>query len=71
MYLVLCHTAVYIQDYSLAVEVLELLLKSREWGNHHKRALQSALGRVYLQLGDVAGAEKNFALARELKQQQR
>lgn len=58
------------QDYSLAVQVLELLLNGREWGSHHKRALQSALGRVYLQLGDVAGAEKNFALARELRQQQ-
>lgn len=59
------------QDYSLAVQVLELLLNSREWGSHHKRALQSTLGRVYLQLGDVAGAEKNFALARELRKQQR
>lgn len=62
--------ALYQKDYSLAVEVLELLLRSRDWGNHHKRALQSALGRVYLQLGDVTGAEKNFALARELRQQQ-
>jgi hypothetical protein len=26
---------------------------------------------VYLQLGDIVGAEKNFALARELRQQQR
>ncbi|GFG35169.1 hypothetical protein Cfor_12745 [Coptotermes formosanus] len=62
--------AVYQKDYSLAVQVLELLLSGREWGSHHKRALQSALGRVYLQLGDVAGAEKNFALAQELRQQQ-
>lgn len=62
--------ALYEKDYCLAVQVLELLLNGREWGSHHKRALQSTLGRVYLQLGDVAGAEKNFALARELRQQQ-
>ncbi|PNF19117.1 hypothetical protein B7P43_G09795 [Cryptotermes secundus] len=62
--------ALYEKDYSLAVQVLELLLNGREWGSHHKRALQSTLGRVYLQLGDVAGAEKNFALARELRQRQ-
>ncbi|PSN47289.1 hypothetical protein C0J52_15703 [Blattella germanica] len=64
------NSALYQKDYSLAVEVLELLLNGREWGNHHKRALQSALGRVYLQLGDVTAAEKNFALARDLRQQQ-
>ncbi|KAJ9587885.1 hypothetical protein L9F63_018666, partial [Diploptera punctata] len=62
--------ALYQKDYSLAVEVLELLLNSRDWGNHHKRALQSALGRVYLQLGDVTAAEKNFSIARDLKHQQ-
>lgn len=62
--------ALYQKDYGLAVQVFELLLNGREWGSHHKRALQSALGRVYLQLGDVAGAEKNFALAQELRQQQ-
>nr|CAD7198236.1 unnamed protein product [Timema douglasi] len=63
--------ALYQKDYSLAVEVLELLLRSHDWGTNHKRALQSALGRVYLQLGDVAGAEKSLATARELRQQQR
>ncbi|KAK7869569.1 hypothetical protein R5R35_003362 [Gryllus longicercus] len=60
--------ALYQKDFSLAVEVLELLL-TRESGVHQKRALQSALGRVYLQLGDVAGAERHFALARDLRQQ--
>lgn len=60
--------ALYQKDFSLAVEVLELLL-SRESSVHQKRALQSALGRVYLQLGDVIGAEKHFVLARDLKQQ--
>nr|CAD7455995.1 unnamed protein product [Timema tahoe] len=38
--------ALYQKDYSLAVEVLELLLRSHDWGTNHKRALQSALGRV-------------------------
>ena len=35
-----------------------------------KRALYSALGRIFLQLGDIAGAEKNFSVSRSLKQKQ-
>ncbi|XP_067006272.1 trafficking protein particle complex subunit 12 [Anabrus simplex] len=62
--------ALYQKDYSLAVEVMELLLSSHEWSNHQRRALQSALGRIYLQLGDVAGAERNFSIAREQHRQQ-
>nr|CAD7262308.1 unnamed protein product [Timema shepardi] len=38
---------------SLAVEVLELLLRSHDWGTNHKRALQSALGRVTPDLRDL------------------
>nr|CAD7394120.1 unnamed protein product [Timema cristinae] len=45
--------ALYQKDYSLAVEVLELLLRSHDWGTNHKRALQSALGRVTPDLRDL------------------
>ncbi|XP_049764255.1 trafficking protein particle complex subunit 12 [Schistocerca cancellata] len=61
--------AVYQKDYNLAVEVMELLLAEPTCTGHHRRALQSALGRIFLQLGDVAGAERNFSIARELRQQ--
>ncbi|XP_063217208.1 trafficking protein particle complex subunit 12 isoform X1 [Bacillus rossius redtenbacheri] len=63
--------AIYQKDFSLAVELMELILGSYDWPGLQRRDLHSALGRIYLQLGDLAGAEKNFAVARELRHQQR
>ncbi|KAJ8870181.1 hypothetical protein PR048_029195 [Dryococelus australis] len=63
--------AIYQKDFSLAVEVMELMLHSHDWPSHQKRNLHSALGRIYLQLGDLAGAEKNGGMARDLRQQVR
>lgn len=57
------------KDYWLAVEVLEMLAAD-ESSPVTKRALHSALGRIFLQLGDIAGAEKNFSVSRSLKQKQ-
>lgn len=57
------------KDYWLAVEVLEMLAADEPFPVT-KRALHSALGRIFLQLGDIAGAEKNFSVSRSLKQKQ-
>ncbi|GLV36455.1 uncharacterized protein CBL_08946 [Carabus blaptoides fortunei] len=55
------------KDFELAIQVLQDLTARPEWGPLHRQALFSALGRIYLQLGDVAGAEKYFAKSREYR----
>lgn len=60
---------IVLQDYWLAVEVLENLA-AEESNSAYKRILKSALGRIFLQLGDIAGAEKSFLSAHLLKQTQ-
>ncbi|KAL0279564.1 UNVERIFIED_CONTAM: hypothetical protein PYX00_001094 [Menopon gallinae] len=51
------------KDYSLAIEVVQMLI-DREQDQQQQRCLQSALGRILLQLGDIVSAEKQFSLAR-------
>ncbi|XP_071447138.1 trafficking protein particle complex subunit 12 [Hetaerina americana] len=59
--------AVYAKDYELAVKTLLPLVEEAEKEHQgNGRALRSALGRLLLQLGDVAGAEQNFSLARRI-----
>lgn len=55
------------KDFELAVAILQELTLRPEWSNAHRQALYSALGRIYLQLGDVVGAEKHFAKSREFR----
>ncbi|KAG8232842.1 hypothetical protein J437_LFUL012646 [Ladona fulva] len=56
--------AVYAKDYELAVKTLQPMVEEAE-AQGNGRSLRSALGRLLLQLGDVAGAEHHFALARK------
>nr|XP_018900118.1 PREDICTED: trafficking protein particle complex subunit 12 [Bemisia tabaci] len=62
--------ALYQREYSLAIQIVEqLLLKPRfEPSLLVKRSLYSALGRIYLQLGDLAGAEKYFSYSKKIKE---
>lgn len=55
------------KDFQLAIQILEELTQRPDWGPAHRQALFSVLGRIYLQLGDVVGAEKYFAKARETR----
>jgi tetratricopeptide (TPR) repeat protein len=60
------NVALLSKDFTLAIEVLQGLIKSNSSVNQ-KRALTSALGRVFLQLGDVTNAKKCFEKCRGLK----
>ncbi|XP_014251637.1 trafficking protein particle complex subunit 12 [Cimex lectularius] len=63
------NVALMSKHYILAIEVLQLVIKKNSSRNQ-KRALHSALGRIFLQLGDLKNAEKCFAEAKQLKRQQ-
>jgi hypothetical protein len=49
-----------VKNYILATEVLELLIVSSEWKRSQAEVLNSAIGRIYLTLGDVSAAETKF-----------
>ncbi len=53
----------------MSIDVLRGLIDSPDIQQnvYHRRALLSALGRVYLQLGDLKGAEKWFQKSCSLK----
>ncbi|XP_011499813.1 PREDICTED: trafficking protein particle complex subunit 12 [Ceratosolen solmsi marchali] len=51
-----------IKNYVLTREVLEQLLNSSEWKKSQIEILNSAIGRLYLSLGDVTAAEKQFTM---------
>lgn len=52
--------ALSIKNYILATEVLEQLFDSNEWKKGQSETIISAIGRIYLCLGDVSAAEKKF-----------
>ncbi|KAK6624570.1 hypothetical protein RUM44_011429 [Polyplax serrata] len=56
------NTALMYKDFSIAIEVMQTLIEKEEDQNK-VRALQSALGRILLQLGDLTFAEKLFSTA--------
>ena len=59
------------QRLALALEVLERISnRTNDLTLKQQRALQSALGRLQLQLGDVVAAERHFAISHRLRQQQ-
>uniref|UniRef100_A0A0A9XAH5 Trafficking protein particle complex subunit 12 n=3 Tax=Lygus hesperus TaxID=30085 RepID=A0A0A9XAH5_LYGHE len=63
------NVALMSKNYVLAIEVLQNLIKNN-YSVNQKRALHSALGRVFLQLGDVGNAEICFNMAKKLKRGQ-
>lgn len=61
------NVALMAKNFVLAIEVLKSLA-DKSVSVNQKRALESALGRIFLQLGDISNAEKCFTIARSLKQ---
>uniref|UniRef100_A0A8W7Q1U0 Uncharacterized protein n=1 Tax=Anopheles coluzzii TaxID=1518534 RepID=A0A8W7Q1U0_ANOCL len=59
--------ALAVKDYGLVEQLMERLAGAA--ANPQKRILLSAWGRMRLQCGDMAGAEKKFAEARRLKEE--
>ncbi|XP_054279957.1 trafficking protein particle complex subunit 12 isoform X3 [Macrosteles quadrilineatus] len=57
------NVALEIKDFSLMTEVFHMVIKN-EASAAGKRVLYSTLGRIYLQLGDVQGADTWFTNAR-------
>lgn len=58
-----CNRFVMLQDFCLVTEIINGLIKGHS-SNSEKLILYSTQGRIYLQLGDIQGAEKCFALAK-------
>jgi len=62
----LANCAILQKDYDLAVDSLEMLFQGAE-SNDQRASIMSALGRVYLQLGDVDKAQRTLAKAYKLR----
>ncbi|KAK9510384.1 hypothetical protein O3M35_005180 [Rhynocoris fuscipes] len=60
------NVALMSKNYILAIEIFQNLIEKNKSINQ-KRALQSALGRVFLQMGDIINAERCFSMAKQLK----
>lgn len=63
----LINCAILMKDFNLVEIILGKLSAQSNLSLEENRALQSAWGRVYLQSGDLAGAEKKFATSRNLR----
>ncbi|XP_055383795.1 trafficking protein particle complex subunit 12 [Condylostylus longicornis] len=59
--------AVMMREFGLIDDIIKSLFEQTEMAKEDKRALFSAWGRIYLQIGDVFGAEQKFSEARRLK----
>lgn len=55
------------KDFSLADSLMEKLTSQPNLTSDKMRALYSAWGRIYLQCGDVFGAEKKFSESRRIR----
>lgn len=60
--------AIMMKDYSLVDDLIQTLFNQPEITKEEKRSLFSAWGRIYLQIGDVFGAEQKFSEARRLRE---
>ncbi|XP_075162653.1 trafficking protein particle complex subunit 12-like [Haematobia irritans] len=56
--------AIILKKYNLIDDILSTMIAD---GTDLRRALFSAWGRIYLQIGDIFGAEQKFAEARRLR----
>lgn len=63
----LINCAISMKDFHL-VEIIFNNLSQNKLDNEENRALHSAWGRIYLQCGDIMGAEKKFTISRNLRQ---
>lgn len=55
------------KDFSLADYLMERLTTMKGVDNNTMRSLYSSWGRIYLQCGDVFGAERKFSEARRIR----
>lgn len=55
------------KDFSLADTLMQRIVDNPNVMIDQKRALFSAWGRIYLQCGDVFGAERKFSEARRIR----
>jgi len=62
----LANCALMQKDYEMAVTTLETIFKMESGDANRQTRIQSSLGRVYLQLGDVTAAAACFAQAKAL-----
>lgn len=58
------YTNFQVKDFSLADYLMDKLISQPNLTAEQKRAIFSAWGRIYLQCGDVFGAEQKFSEAR-------
>lgn len=57
------------KKFSMIDDIMEgTLLKRSNLSKENQRALYSAWGRIYLQIGDIFGAEQKFAVSRRLRE---
>ncbi|XP_055317272.1 trafficking protein particle complex subunit 12 [Sitodiplosis mosellana] len=63
----LINCALTIKDFSLADFLMERLTTMKEIDPDTMRSLYSSWGRIYLQCGDVFGAERKFSEARRIR----
>ena len=52
----------------MAVSTLETIYQSGTLSDADRASVQSSLGRVFLQLGDIAAASQRFAEARRMRE---
>lgn len=59
----------FLQDYKLAVNIMQELIDNPhfEYSIYHRRALLSAMGRIYLQISDLTTASLWFEKSRSTK----
>lgn len=58
---------ILMKDYTLINDIIQGLVSGTDLAKEEKRTLFSAWGRIYLQIGDIFGAEQHFAEARRLR----
>lgn len=57
------------KKFSMIDDIMEgTLLKRSNLSKEDRRSLYSAWGRIYLQIGDIFGAEQKIAVSRRLRE---
>lgn len=62
-----CNSLFQMKDFSLADFLMNKLVQQPDLSVDQKRALFSAWGRIFLQCGDVFGAEQKFSESRRIR----